>query len=272
MTKLVRDIMRKGLLTCTPDTPLGQVAILLTERSVHALIVSNPIGAPLGLISDFDLLAGEWLSTDGESLAAMKKLTSRDLMTTPIDTIEADATVEQAAHLMLEKRIHRLMVSENDKPTGVISISDIVASIADQTKARRETVGDVMSDAFLVCRNTTPVVSAARTLTRAHWRSLIIVNEKGRPQGVVTGKDLLWHVEKDGVYENLTVKDVMNPSLTTIDIHASLHEAANLMIQNHQHRLIVTDKNEPDGFPLGIVSSMDIVAEMARPGSVWQEK
>ncbi|HEU0296697.1 MAG TPA: CBS domain-containing protein [Anaerolineales bacterium] len=270
MPKLVRDIMRKGLLTCDPDTPLGQVAILLTERRVHALIVSNPTGAPLGLISDFDLLAGEWLSTDQESLSTMKKLTAKDLMTSPIDAIEADATVERAAHLMLEKQIHRLMVSENDKPTGVISISDIVASIAGQTKARRDTVADVMSDAFLVCRNKTTVVSAARTLTRTHWRSVIVVDEKGRPQGVVTGKDLLWHVEKDGVYENLTVGDVMNHSLTTIDVHASLHEAANLMIQNHIHRLIVTDKNEPDGFPVGIISSFDIVAEMARPGSVWQ--
>jgi CBS domain-containing protein len=270
MAKLVWDIMSKGLLTCSPDTSLGQVAILLTERRVHALIVSNPTGAPLGLISDFDLLAGEWLSTDKESLAIMKKLTAKNLMTSPIDTIEAGATVEQAAHLMLEKQIHRLMVSENDKPIGVISISDIVASIAGQTKARRETVRDVMSDAFLVCRNKAPVVSAARTLTRTHWRSVIVVDEKGKPQGVVTGKDLLWHVEKDGVYENLTVSDVMNPSLMTIDIHASLHEAANLMIQKHQHRLIVTDENEPDGFPLGIISSFDIVAEMARPGSVWQ--
>ena len=270
MAKLVRDIMRKGLLACNPDTPLGQVAILLTERRVHALIVSEPTGAPMGLISDFDLLAGEWLSTDEESLAAMKKLTAKNLMTSPIDTIEAGATVEQAARLMLEKQIHRLMVSENDKPIGVISISDIVASIAGQMKAKRETVGDVMSDAFLICRNTTSVVSAARTLTRTHWRSVIVVDEKGRPQGVVTGRDLLWHVEKDGVYENLTVDDVMNHSLITIDVHASLHEAANLMIQNHRHRLIVTDKNEPDGFPLGIISSFDIVAEMARPGSVWQ--
>ena len=32
----------------------------------------------------------------------------------------------------------------------------------------------------------------------------------------------------------------------------------------------VVDKNDPDSFPLGIVSSFDIVAEMARPGSVWQ--
>lgn len=270
MTKIVRDVMRKGLLTCNPETPLGQVATLLTERRVHALIVSNPTGAPLGLVSDFDLLAGEWLSVDQETLATMKRLTAKDLMTTPIDAIDANAAVESAARLMLEKKVHRLMVTEAEKAIGVISISDIVASIAGQTKANRDTVGDVMSDAFLVCRMNTPIVSAARTMTRTHWRSVIVVDEKGRPQGVVTGTDLLWHMEEAGVYEKLTVSDVMNHSLTTIDVRASLHEAANLMIQKHQHRLIVMDKNEADGFPLGLVSSFDIVAEMARPGSVWQ--
>jgi CBS domain-containing protein len=99
---------------------------------------------------------------------------------------------------------------------------------------------------------------------------VIVVDEKGRPQGIVTGIDLLWHIEEHGVYENLTVRDVMNHSLTTIDVRASLHDAANLMIQKHQHRLIVIDQDEVDGFPLGLVSSFDIVAEMARPGSVWQ--
>src|SRR5574342_512838 len=110
MGKLVRDIMRKGLLTCTPDTPLGQVAILLTQRRVHALIVSNPGAAPLGIISDFDLLAGEWLSVDKESLAAMKKLTAGDLMTSPIDAIESDVSLKDAARRMIENQVHRLMV------------------------------------------------------------------------------------------------------------------------------------------------------------------
>jgi hypothetical protein len=42
------------------------------------------------------------------------------------------------------------------------------------------------------------------------------------------------------------------------------------MIQNHRHRVIVVDQNDPDSFPLGVISSFDIVAAMARPGSIWQ--
>ena len=86
---------------------------------------------------------------------------------------------------------------------------------------------------------------------------------------MVSGQDLLKFVH-DGVDENLIVRDVMHPALT-IDIHASLREAADKMIQNHYHRLIVIDKEDPDAFPLGAISTFDIVAEMARPDSVWQK-
>ena len=76
-------------------------------------------------------------------------------------------------------------------------------------------------------------------------------------------------VVENGVDDKLTVSDVMHPALT-IDIHASLRAAADLMIQKHHHRLIVIDQDDPQAFPLGIISSYDIVAEMARPTSVWQ--
>lgn len=270
MTMLVRDLMHMGLITCPADIPLGQVSVLLTENHVHALVVTDPTGKPVGMISDFDLLTGEWLSADGENLAAMKRLTAGKLMTSPIDTIESNTPWQEAAHLMLEKQIHRLMVSDHGEALGIVSISDIVANISSQTKAARETVGDVMSYSFLVCRDKTPIIAAARIMTEAHWRSVIVVDANGRSLGVVTGQDLLWHVDQNGVYENLNVGDIMSRTLTTVDVHAGLHEAANLMIQKHQHRVIVVDKNETNGFPLGIVSSFDIVAEMARPGSIWQ--
>ena len=269
MTTLVRDLMHRGLLTCQTDMPLGEVASLLAGYHVHALIVVDRAGKPVGIISDFDLLAGEWLSVDQDSLAAMKKLTAGELMSAPIDTVEADTPLAGAARIMMEKQVHRLMVTEKDVPAGLISISDFVASIAALEKAKREIVGDVMSDVFLVCREKTPIVSAARTVTQAGWRSVIVVDSRGKPLGIVTGNDLMRFAGKN-VDENLTVSDVMNRNLVTIDINASLQEAANLMIQNHRHRVIVIDVNNPESFPLGVISSFDIVEEMARPGSVWQ--
>ncbi len=88
MAQTINDLMHKGLITCPPDTSLGRVAALLTKHHVHALLVAEEADQPLGIISDFDLLAGEWLSVDEESLNVMRKLTARDLMPSPIESME----------------------------------------------------------------------------------------------------------------------------------------------------------------------------------------
>jgi CBS domain-containing protein len=269
MAGYVRDMMHRGLHTCGLTATLGQVAVLLTKYHVHALIVVDAENRPVGIITDYDLLAGEWLSGDEHALDAMRKLTAGELMSSPIDHVEADLPLKDAAALLIERDINRLLVMDAGIPIGVISLSDFVACIARKEKPQRETVGDVMSDAILVCRDKTPVVSAARTMTQAGWRSVLVVDSRGKPEGVVSGKDLLPFVEK-GVAEKLTVRDVMHPPLT-IDINAPIREAADLMIQKHYHRLVVIDSEDTYSFPLGIISSFDIVAEMAKPGSIWQK-
>jgi CBS domain-containing protein len=269
MKKLVRDLMHRGLLTCRPDATLGQVAVLLNQNHVHALIVTDRDGRALGVISDYDLLAGEWLSSDAESLTVMRKLTAADMMSQPVDSVESDTPLNEAVKALIEKQVSRLLVTENGKPVGVISLSDFVASIAREEEPKRETVGDVMSDAILVCRDQTPIYSAARSMTSTGWRSVLVVNAQGKPLGVVSGRSLLPFV-KNGIEEDLVVSDVMHKPLT-IDIHASLREAADKMIQNHHHRLIVVDDSNPEAFPLGIISSFDIVAAMAHPDSIWQK-
>jgi CBS domain-containing protein len=271
MTQTINDVMHKGLLVCSPETSLGKVAALLTEHHVHALLVAEEADQPLGIISDYDLLAGEWLSVDEESLNTMRKLTARDLMTSPIASIDVNTSVNEAAKLMADKRIHRMLVTDGGKPVGVISISDFVAAIAAQEEIRRETVGDVMSRTFLVCREDNTVLSAARTMTQARWRSIIVVDSKGKLQGVIAGRDLV-RFAGTMVDSNMKVSALMNRNLITTDINSSLQEAADIMIQRHRHRVIVVDKTDPDSFPLGVISSFDIVAAMARPGSVWQRE
>ena len=269
MTTLVKDLMHKGVITCKPDATLGQVATLLDQHQVHALFVTDRDGRIVGVISDFDLMAGEWLSSDPESLNTMRKLTASDIMTKPVDTIQATTPLTEASDLFMQKRVGRFLVLENEKPVGTISLSDFVASLTERIKSKRETVGDVMSHAILVCRGKTPVLSAAYAMTSSGWRSVLVVDINGKVIGVVSGHDLMQLV-KNGNAENKIVRDVMHPALT-IDINASLREAADMLIQNHYHRLVVVDKENPDSFPLGAISTFDIVAEMARPDSIWQK-
>ena len=268
MTKRIRDIMHPGVITCRPDAALGQVAVMLIQQHIHALLVADRDGRPIGVISDYDLLAGEWLSGDPESLEVMRSMTAGELMSTPVDTVEADVPVHEAVLRMGEEGISRLLVLDGGQPVGVVSVSDFVAALAETAPAKRETVADVMSDAMLVCRAKTPVISAARAMTQAGWRSVLVVNAAGKPLGVVSGLDLMAFCGDDGC-EDVTVSQVMHPALT-IHMSASLREAADVMIEHHHHRLVVVDPDEPESMPLGVLSSYDIIAQMARPGSVWQ--
>ena len=94
------------------------------------------MGARSVIISDFDLLAGEWLSSDSESLATMRSLTASDLMSHPIDSVESNIPLTDAVNQLIEKEISGLLVTENGKPVGVISLSDFVASLAEQEKPK----------------------------------------------------------------------------------------------------------------------------------------
>jgi CBS domain-containing protein len=106
-------------------------------------------------------------------------------------------------------------------------------------------------------------------MTSTGWRSVLVVDAKGAPLGVVSGLDLLPYCLDDDCASKL-VTEVMHPALS-VPINATLQEAASKMIESHYHRLIVIDPEHPDTMPLGVISSFDIVGLMAHPDSVWQK-
>lgn len=269
VTTNVRDLMHSGVVRCDPDISLGKVARMLAEHHVHSLFIFNDEQLPIGVITDYDVMAGEWLSGDPESLEVMREMTAKELMSSPVEMIEADTPASEAAQRMLAGGIRRLLVIEKQQPIGVISVSDFLADIVSKTTMRREYVSDVMSDAYLVCRGKTPVTAAARAMIESGWRSVVVADAHGKPLGVFSGLDLLSFSDLDRIPDSMLVTEVMHAPLT-IRMDATLHEAAKMMIDNHHHRILVIDPEHVDSLPLGVISSFDIVSEMARPDSVWQ--
>jgi CBS domain-containing protein len=261
--------MHPGVVRCSPEFSLGQVANLLAEHHVHSLFIFNDEHMPIGVITDYDVMAGEWLSGDPESLAVMRGMTARELMSSPVELIDVGTPASEAANRMRADIIRRLLVIENDQPVGVISVSDFLADIASKTTLKREFVSDVMSDAYIVCRDKTPVSAASRAMTDSGWRSVVVADPHGKPLGIFSGLDLLSLSDFEHIPDSMLVTEVMHPPLT-IDMNATLQEAAKLMIDNHHHRVLVIDPDHVDSLPLGVISSFDIVSEMARPNSVWQ--
>ncbi|HDN79446.1 MAG TPA: CBS domain-containing protein [Chloroflexi bacterium] len=120
--KLVKDIMHKGVISCRPETPLQEVVRVIADTDVHAVVVTDPSGIAKGIISHMDILPYY-----GKDISSLK---AKDVMTPEVISVTPDTPVEEAARLMLERDIHRVVVANNTErgkePIGVLSTTDII--------------------------------------------------------------------------------------------------------------------------------------------------
>jgi crotonyl-CoA carboxylase/reductase len=118
----VREAMHRGVITCAPDTALKEVARIMNATDVHALIVVNEQDEALGVVSHMDMLR-----VFGKDLYA---LNAGDVMSKLVRSILPDAPLSEAVAVMLEHRIHRLLVAREEGeakiPLGVISTTDVI--------------------------------------------------------------------------------------------------------------------------------------------------
>jgi CBS domain-containing protein len=116
------------------DQPLSEAAGIMDFYRVSGLPVVDAEGRLVGVISQTDLLHAR---TTEALWHAWPGLTVRHLMTEPAVAVTADLPVTDAARVMEEARIHRLVVtlSDGETPIGVISVSDLVRSMAERDEA-----------------------------------------------------------------------------------------------------------------------------------------
>ena len=240
----------------------------MASRQVHAVFVLDD-GRPTGVVSDVDLLAGEWLGTDDATLAAIRGMTAGELMTSPVEVISATETVEAAAQRLALLKISRLLVCDGSGlAVGVLSVVKLVSALQRPT-TDRSFVSDVMSHAIVTCRRDAPVHAAIRAMTERRSRSIVVI-EGDRAIGVLTATDLLeLYATPADARASGTVGEYMSSPVITSGPDLPLSEAVDRMLEREIHRLVVVDPADGSG-PLGIVSTWDIVAEMAGEGSVWQ--
>jgi len=111
---------------------------MLRSRHISAFPVLDEAGRVIGVVSEGDLLVKEAVQADGTSLIASLRhireeekatgVTAGDLMTAPAITISPDASVEQAARLMYDRRVKRLpVVNASKRLLGIISRVDVLA-------------------------------------------------------------------------------------------------------------------------------------------------
>lgn len=127
--KLLRDVMTRGVVTVPMDATVKEIAALLCEQRLSGVAVISPDGEAMGVISDMDIL--KVIGKDN-----WEKLTAENIMTFHIEIVKPTTTIGEAARIMRDKHIHRLLVfsergvGASQRPVGIISASDIVREVA----------------------------------------------------------------------------------------------------------------------------------------------
>lgn len=130
--RLVGDYMSLPAVVVAVDDPVQRAETLLAEHHVSGLPVVAATGAIVGVVSRTDIL-GESPRVSALVRGHADRLLVGELMSSPAITVSITTTLREAARVMRDARIHRVVVvDEAARPVGVLSASDYVAIAADE--------------------------------------------------------------------------------------------------------------------------------------------
>ena len=120
---LIQDIMTRSLITVNKTTTAFQVAKMMEQGGIGAIIVKDNDN-PTGIVTDRDFatkIAAHNLSFDTKV---------EKIMSSPLVTINHNEPISAAAERMSSKKIRKLAVTENGKIIGIITSTDLVNQLA----------------------------------------------------------------------------------------------------------------------------------------------
>ena len=285
--KPITEVMTRKVISLNPDMPIAQAWERMLKRLVKAMPVVDEGQRVLGMLTDEDLISKAGLLTHlsvasrldeqtiNDQLAVLRtsSLRVKDVMTKPAITAHVGESLGVTAARMAKHEIKRLpVVDDSGKMMGVVSRVDILRQVmaieAKQPKIQIPsgaalTVQQVMYPEVPVVQTDSDLASIVASLVESGMRRLIVVDEEGRPIGLIADSDVVSRVqppERHGVLHalrggpvpagNITAQDLMSPDVLTASTDTPLLEAAQQMLSQHRKWLVIVDQ---EGKTLGLV-------------------
>ncbi|MFI5255157.1 MAG: HPP family protein [Candidatus Limnocylindrales bacterium] len=129
---LVADVMTIDPVVVHVDASLEEAAHLLRAYSITGLPVVDEAGDLVGVISQTDLVEAQDSPVSRLVRGQQSGLRVGELMTSPAVTVPMAGQLDEAARLMIDRRVHRLVaIDDAGHPVGVLSAMDFVALYAE---------------------------------------------------------------------------------------------------------------------------------------------
>ena len=129
-------------------------------------------------------------------------------------------------------------------------------------------VRDIMSKDVKTVRNDTSVKEVIALMNKFD-KDAILVEQSGKPTGIITVKDVLVRAVEHGVpLSTIIARMVYTNPLVTIDEEATVEEAAKLMKEWRIKHLPIVDKN---GALVGMLNDRDVIYSVPSLMSTMEE-
>jgi CBS domain-containing protein len=153
LTPIADDLMHSPVITVGVATPLRAAARLMLTHGIGALVVCDAAGAPVGMLSDGDLLGRDaaehlarrdwWLALVADSQPDHPALLppgigerqAETVMSAPIVTADVATPAPVLARLLLTHRIKRVPVLRNGVLVGIVGHADLLGVLCDLPEA-----------------------------------------------------------------------------------------------------------------------------------------
>jgi CBS domain-containing protein len=188
--RTVADVMTGRVHVAGPQAPFKLLVRLIDENRISAIPIVDQQGVPIGIVSESDLLLKERrseLDSSHDLLHVHKRRLQRakaggtvasELMTCPPITIPSDTGLGEAARVMHEKNVRRLVVvDQRGRIAGIVSRSDLLqVFLCSDDDLRAEIVGKLFPAVLISADDAVEV--------EVSWNVATLSGEVGRKSDV----------------------------------------------------------------------------------------
>ena len=116
--------MTETVVTAPPERSVREIAEMMRERNVGSVVLIDD-QRPVGFLTDRDLTVS--VLADGRDLGDH----AADHASSPVITANAEMQVEEAAELMVRHGVRRLVIVDDERLTGILTLDDIASRTGD---------------------------------------------------------------------------------------------------------------------------------------------
>jgi len=181
----VRDVMSASVVSITEGEDLYAAFSLMCGKNIRHLVIVDELGRAIGVKTYSDLmrrLGEEYLS----EIKTVGELMSRDAL-----TVAPEATIRDALHIMSGKHISCVVVTEGDRPVGILTERDLTRLVSQNRTVKDSPVREFMSSPVQTIRPEEYAFEAVARMSDAGLRHQVVVDEKGNLLGLITQTDLV---------------------------------------------------------------------------------